>query len=264
MDWMRKKKKTYLTIQSYLMINLSPHNLIQSYSSRFSFLKESILHLLFPHLCAGCGTDTITIEHYLCAQCVSALPQTAFEKHAHNPLEKIFWGRLPLVAATARYYFTKHSQLQELMHQFKYRERKELGFYLGRLLGSAIASTDRFNDVDVLVPLPLFVDKERQRGYNQSMVLCEGIADVWLRPILDNAVARIYATESQTKKNRVERWQNMQDRFQLLDPAAVANKHILLIDDVITTGATLEACGRVLLNGQNTRLSIATLCISAS
>ena len=245
------------------MNNLPPHP-IATWSSRFSLLKESILHLLFPHLCAGCGTDIITIEHYLCAQCLTALPQTQFEKHSNNPMEKIFWGRLPVVAATAQYYFTKNAQLQALMHQFKYKGQKELGFYLGRLLGNAIASTDRFDDVDALVPLPLFADKERQRGFNQSLVLCEGIAAVWQRPILTNAVERIYPTESQTKKNRIERWQNMQDRFQLKDPAVVANKHLLLIDDVVTTGATLEACGQVLLNGQNTRLSIATLCISTS
>lgn len=261
---MKKKKKTYLNYSILPMHNLSYPDPVPYNQSWFSLVKESILHLLFPHVCAGCSTDTITLEHYLCAQCISSLPQTHFEKHSDNPLEKIFWGRLPIVAATARYYFTKHSQLQELMHLLKYKGQKELGFYLGQLLGNALADTGRFNEVDALVPLPLFADKEQRRGYNQSLLLCEGIADVWQRPIIKNAVARIYPTESQTKKNRIERWQNMQDRFQLKDPAIVSNKHILLIDDVVTTGATLEACGQVLLQGENTRLSIATLCISTS
>ena len=247
-----------------MMKHLFPHHPISSYKSRFLSVKESILHLIFPHLCAGCGTDVITVDHYLCAQCFTLLPQTYFEKHDNNLVEKIFWGRLPVAAATAMYYFTKKSMLQELMHQFKYKGHKELGFYLGRLLGHAIAGTDRFNDVDALIPLPLFTDKERHRGFNQSLVLCEGITDVWQRPILLNAVERKYATETQTKKSRIERWENMQNRFRLTDPAIVANQHLLLIDDVVTTGATLEACAQVLLTGQNTRLSIATLCISTS
>jgi ComF family protein len=242
----------------------SPLNPIQSIKSRFFILRESLLHLAFPHICEGCGTDTIAIDHYLCIQCLGKVPNTQFEAHVNNPVEKIFWGRLPLVAATAKYYYTKDSTLQQLLHQFKYRGHQRLGLYLGRLMGSMLVNNPRFIDVDALVPLPLFSEKERSRGYNQAMVLCQGISEVWNRPILKDAVVRIAATESQTKKNRVERWQNMQDRFQLKESSTLMDKHVLLIDDVVTTGATLEACGRTILEASNTRLSIATLCISAS
>lgn len=241
-----------------------PSNPFNPPKSWFSLLRESLLHLAFPHICEGCGTDIITADHYLCAQCLDKLPPTRFERHDNNPVEKIFWGRLPLTAASAKYYFTKGSTLQHLLHQFKYRGRQRLGLYLGSHMGSMFASNPRFADVDALVPLPLFPEKERRRGYNQAMVLCQGISEVWPRPIIPDAVVRITATESQTQKNRMERWQNMEDRFQLSDPAALANKHLLLVDDVVTTGATLEACGRAILEAPNTRLSIATLCISTS
>ena len=242
----------------------SPLNPNLSYKSWFSILCESLLHLAFPHICEGCGTDIIPPDHYLCIQCLSKLPDTHYESHASNPVEKIFWGRLPITAATSKYYFTKDSILQHLLHQFKYRGHQRLGLYLGRRMGSMLINNPRFEDVEALVPLPLFPEKERRRGYNQAMVLCTGINEVWKRPIINDAVVRIRATESQTKKNRIERWQNMEDRFQLKDPLALSHKHVLLIDDVVTTGATLEACGRAILQAENTRLSIATLCISTS
>lgn len=249
------------------MTTNSPSNPTQSYQSwfsRFSVLRDALLHLAFPHICEGCGTDVITTDHYLCAQCLGKLPATHFENYANNPAEKIFWGRLPITTATARYYFTKGSTLQHLLHQFKYKGHQRLGLYLGRSMGTMLANSPRFADVEALVPLPLFPEKEHRRGYNQALVLCQGIGEVWPRPIIPDAVVRMSATESQTKKNRIQRWQNMEDRFQLKAPAALANKHVLLVDDVVTTGATLEACGRAILEAANTRLSIATLCISAS
>ncbi|HYH15986.1 MAG TPA: phosphoribosyltransferase family protein [Flavisolibacter sp.] len=241
-----------------------PLNPIQSLKSRFSILSESILHLAFPHICEGCGTDTVAMGHFLCLECKSKLPETHFTNLPNNPVEKIFWGRLPVEAATATYYFTKDSTLQQLLHQFKYRNHQRLGAYLGRILGNTLANSPRFQDVDALIPLPLFSEKEHHRGYNQALILCEGISEVWQRPIIKDAVMRISPTESQTKKNRVERWQNMENQFQLKDPSAVTGKHLLLVDDVVTTGATLEACGRAILQGEHTRVSITTLCISTS
>jgi ComF family protein len=242
----------------------NPNQFSKSWFSRFRLLHEALLHLAFPHICEGCGTDSITTDHYLCLQCLDKLPHTHFESHANNPVEKIFWGRLPLTAATARYYFTKGSTLQQLLHQFKYRGHQRLGLYLGRRMGTMFVNNPRFKDVEGLVPLPLFPAKERRRGYNQALVLCKGISEVWQQPIISNAVVRVTDTESQTQKSCIERWQNMEDRFQLKVPAALANKHVLLIDDVVTTGATLEACGHAIQKAENTRLSIATLCISAS
>ena len=126
-------------------------------------VKEALLHLAFPHVCEGCGTDVVQHDSFLCLYCFSHLPQTNFHQHKNNPIEKIFWGRVPLQQATAHYYFTKESTLQRLMHSFKYGGNKELGFYLGQQLGHGLANSD-FAHVNAIVPLPLFPSKEK-KGY---------------------------------------------------------------------------------------------------
>jgi len=227
-------------------------------------IKESLLHLAFPHVCAGCGNDILDTDNLLCLDCISGLPQTGFQQYDDNPVEKAFWGRIPVAHATAQYYFTKDSLMQQLMHQFKYRGNRELGLYLGRLMGADLLQLQKFSNIEALVPLPLFAAKEKQRGYNQAAVLCYGIAEEMNIPVVKDAVARAQYTESQTKKTRVERWQNIEGRFELVNASAISGRHILLVDDVITTGATLEACGRALLQAQNVQLSIAALCYSTS
>ena len=226
-------------------------------------IKEALLHLAFPHICEGCGTDIIQSDHHLCLYCLSSMPQTQFHLHRNNQIEKIFWGRVPLAHATAQYYFTKESMMQRLMHSFKYRGNKELGLYLGRLMGQALLTSNRFDSIDAVIPLPLYASKERRRGYNQATILCNGIAEVFVKPVLNTVVRRPEHTETQTKKNRVERWQNMAGRFELTDATGIEGKHVLLIDDVVTTGATLESCAIELLKAPNLRLSIATLCFSS-
>ena len=222
-------------------------------------IKESLLHLAFPHVCEGCGSDTLSADHYLCLHCLDALPTTNFFLHKDNPVEGLFWGRIPVEEGGAQFYYTKESMMQHLMQQFKYRGHKELGIYLGRLMGHALQASGRFHDVDALVPLPLHTSKERRRGYNQAALLCAGIAEVWKKPVVGNAVVRTEATESQTRKSRVERWQNMEGKFRIKDEQALSGRHVLLIDDVVTTGATLEACGQALKTAPQLRLSIATL-----
>jgi ComF family protein len=226
-------------------------------------MSESLLHLAFPQVCEGCGTDLVDKNHFLCLYCYNSLPQTNFHLHADNPMEKIFWGRLPLRSATSQFYFTKRSLVQHLLHQLKYRHNKELGQYLGRLMGYALAAAGRFSSVDILVPLPLFRSREKKRGYNQSMVLCEGVSEILRRPIQNNLLERTSFTETQTRKGRVDRWQNMEGRFALLQPEQAEGKHVLLVDDVVTTGATLESCGRALLQVKELELSIATLCFAS-
>jgi ComF family protein len=228
-----------------------------------SQIKDSLLHLAFPHVCEGCGTDILEKDHFLCIRCLSDLPATNFHLHSNNPIEKIFWGRLPLTYATSQYYFTSESLIQRLMHQFKYKNNKELGFYLGRLMGEMLSESNRFIYTDALVPLPLFKSKERKRGFNQATVICEGISSVMNKPVWTDVVRRKKHTESQTKKSRIERWMNMENRFELINPSRIEGKHIVLVDDVITTGATLEACGIEILKAENTQLSLATLCFSS-
>ncbi len=216
-------------------------------------------HLFFPHVCAGCSTDNIDLQSTLCIQCMSQFPLTNFHFHANNPVEKRFWGRIPLASATSLCHFTSGSLIQHLLHQLKYKGNKEAGYFLGRLMGNALNETERFRHIDVLVPLPLYQQRERKRGYNQATVLCHGIADVMGIPVAANAIRRVSATETQTRKTRIERWKNMEGRFELIKPETIAGKHVLLVDDVITTGATLEACGHEILAAKDVKLSIATL-----
>ena len=225
----------------------------------FKEIKDSLLQVVFPHVCDGCGSDLLSIESRLCIRCLSSLPETNFEIHPNNPVEKMFWGRVPIVNASSHLYFTKESLVQHLMHQIKYKGNKDLGLQLGRLMGIAIRSAERFNGVEALIPLPLFPSKEKRRGYNQSTVLCEGMSEILSLPVLNNVISRPQHTETQTKKGRIERWRNIEGKFKLKDPDMIRNKQLLLVDDVVTTGATLEACALELLKAGGVHLSIATL-----
>lgn len=218
---------------------------------------QSFLHLFFPHTCEGCGRGLIEENHFLCARCAHHLPETNFFSLRGNPVEQLFYGRIPVTHAGAAYYFTKHSLLQHLMIQLRYRNNPEAGYFLGRMIGAQLAKEAAFAAIDLLVPLPLNPKKEFKRGYNQAALICDGINAVWKRPVLRNAIERTRFTETQTKQNRISRWQNMEGVFIATDPQLLHNKHILLVDDVITTGATLEACGQAILTVDGTRLSIA-------
>jgi len=219
---------------------------------------KKILHFFFPHICQCCGTDILSPHSHLCLRCLSQLPVTGFERLPHNPVEKIFWGRLPVMDAYAQYYFSKQGMVQHLMHQLKYHQNKEVGLQLGRLMGQSIKTSGRFR-ANALVPLPLFKKREKKRGYNQATILCEGIAEITGLPVWKDVVIRPEHTETQTKKGRVERWKNIEGKFLLAKPEKIEGKHIILVDDVITTGATLESCGQVLLGAKDCMVSIAAL-----
>jgi ComF family protein len=222
-------------------------------------LLRGFMHLFYPNICTGCGSDIIEDDNLLCLQCLNALPHTGFAMHANNPVEKIFWGRLPLTAAMSEFYFSKGTVIQQLVHEFKYKGNKEAGKYLGAMMGSSLLCNNRFNKIDALVPLPLYADKEHKRGFNQAMILCKGISEVMNIPVITGIVIRKRFTQTQTKKLRDERWQNVEGSFNVNNKAQLQDKHILLVDDVITTGATLEACGKEILNINNVQLSVATL-----
>lgn len=225
-------------------------------------IKDSLLHLFFPQLCPGCSNALSGEDAVLCISCAAALPETNFAAHPFNPVEKIFLGRLPLEAAAAHFYFTKESLVQRLMHEFKYRNNKELGFHLGKMMGASLAQTNRFT-ADALVPLPLNEKRERKRGFNQAEILCNGMAAVLQLPVWNDCITRPLHTDTQTRMGRTARWQNMEGRFQLSAPENISGKTLLLVDDVVTTGATLEACGVELLKAGNITLKLATLCIAS-
>lgn len=221
------------------------------------------LHLFYPHTCTGCGSDTLHKENLLCINCINDLPHTNFAQHADNPVEKIFWGRIPINAAHSEFYFSKDALIQFLIHQLKYKGNKEMGIYLGELMGKSLLTSNRFLHIDAIVPLPLFADKERKRGYNQANIISQGITAIMNIPIVQNNVCRKRFTETQTKKHRTERWENVAESFIVTDPAALQGRHILLIDDVITTGATLEACAKAILSIEHVKISIATVALAA-
>ena len=217
------------------------------------------LHLFYPHICTGCGSDLIHKNNMLCINCLDELPHTDFALHENNPIEKIFTGRLKSKAAHSEFYFSKGQLIQHLIHQLKYNNNKEIGHYLGEIMGNTLLKSSRFSNVDYLIPLPLYADKEFKRGYNQAEVICQGIYASTQIPVMTNNVVRQRPTETQTRKHRAERWKNVDGSFIIKDPAALSGKNVLLVDDVITTGATLEACGQVILQVSGTSINFASL-----
>ena len=217
------------------------------------------LHLFYPHVCIGCGSDLVNEKNLLCLKCNDDLPHTNFEQYAGNPIEKIFWGRLPITSAHSEFYFAKESLIQHLIHQLKYKNNKEVGIYLGKLMGRQILNSNRFQQIDYLIPLPLYPDKEHKRGYNQATIICNGISSAMNIPVINNNVMRLRFTETQTRKHRTERWENVEGSFVIKNESTLKGKHVLLVDDVITTGATLESCGHAIMKTGDIKLSIATL-----
>jgi ComF family protein len=220
---------------------------------------QSLLHLFFPLTCCGCGTELITENILFCIYCQALMPLTCFEFFSGNPIEKIFWGRIRVEAASAHLYFTSGSLVQHSLHLLKYKSVKEIGIYFGQQMGSSLKQSGRFHDCEIIVPLPLFAAREKKRGYNQALLIAEGISMNLKIPVIKDAVCRIKSTETQTKKSRIQRWKNMESTFEVRHSEEISGKHILLVDDVITTGASLEACALALLKVPGLRLSIACL-----
>lgn len=219
---------------------------------------QDFSRLLFPHYCTGCGNDLKDRTAILCYQCQLELPITNFFSIPNNPVEKSFYGRLYLQAAGAAYYFTKDSLMQVLIAELKYKQNIAVGLYLGRMMGYQLMNSERFASVDCLIPMPLHPKKLRSRGYNQAYIIAKGIQSVWNKPIIDHAIARSIFSMSQTKQDRLHRWENMEGIFTLKNPTEILQKHLLLVDDVTTTGASIEALGSVLQGLNGVKLSVAT------
>jgi len=220
---------------------------------------SDFFNLFFPRKCNHCGNNLDKTETEVCKKCLFEIPKTKFHTDPDNPVNKTFWGRVNIEFATSAFYFTKKSILQNLLHHIKYHNKKELAFELGKYLGTELLLTNNFKGCDIIIPVPLHPAKKKKRGYNQSEWIAKGISKKLDIPVNAIILNRHINSKSQTKKNREERWENVRSAFNVKVPDKLSKKHILLIDDVITTGATIEACASQLIELLGTKVSIASL-----
>lgn len=229
-------------------------------SSKLWELADDFLSLIYPRLCMACGRSLYLNEEVLCTRCLLHLPQTGFHKvPKDNQVVRSFWGRVPVEGGAARYFFRKSAPVQRLLHNLKYKHAPEIGIFLGKIYGRELLESEVFRSVDVIVPIPLHPAKEKKRGYNQAAVFARGLAQAMGKPADETILFREVYTETQTRKSRLRRWENVKSVFALGETKRIAGKHILLVDDVITTGATMEACMMKLLEVSGTKVSIAAI-----
>lgn len=220
-----------------------------------------MLNLLFPRVCNCCLEALHTSEAVICAHCRHGLPKACHHKTGNDSMKNIFYGRIPVQHATSLFKFQKKGITQQLLHNLKYRGQQEISHFLGAWLGAELAALPDYQSVDVVIPVPLHKKKQRKRGYNQVAGFGKEIAAALNVPYRDDLLLKISKTNSQVFKARFTRFEQ-EKIFQLQHADALKNKHILLVDDIVTTGATLENCGQQILNAPNTRLSLATMAVA--
>ncbi len=226
---------------------------------KFPGFIEDFISLLYPRVCAACGNSLFKHEEIICTFCLYHLPKTNYHLMKESPLDKVFWGRARLANTAALYNFQKKSKVQHLIHQLKYKGRMDVGIHLGKILGADLLKAEAFSDVTKVVPVPLHPGKQRKRGYNQSEQFAIGLAQAMNIEMDATSFIRTTNTETQTRKSRFARWENVKEIFKVTTPAELANRHILLVDDVITTGATLESAAHILLSIEGVKLSVACI-----
>jgi ComF family protein len=220
------------------------------------------LSLLYPTVCLICGENLNSNENQLCLHCLHNLPRTDFHLQANNPLEKRFWGKVPVHKATAFLHFQKGSPYQKLLHQLKYKNNPEIGTILAKYAATEWSENNTFADADVIIPVPLHPKRLKMRGYNQSEMIAKGIVEILQRPLDTSTLIRITENETQTKKAVYDRYKNTLGIFDIADTESHKNKHILLVDDVLTTGSTLEACITVLRKIEGVEISVFALAMA--
>lgn len=222
----------------------------------------SFLSLFFPRYCIVCGRTLAKGEECLCTMCNINLPRTDYHLRKDNPVEKMFWGKIPLERATSFFFYRKGSDFRQILHQLKYGGQKGIGAIMGRYMAAELLESGFFEGVDVILPVPLHKKKQQIRGYNQSEWIARGIAAVAGISIDTESVVRRKNTETQTRKSFLERWENVEGIFELNHAESLIGKHILIVDDVLTTGATTVECASCLTDIEGIRISILTLAMA--
>ena len=223
---------------------------------------SAIFQVLFPTTCAACGEVLVNGERQICVDCLSSLNETRNSAMAENPTERMLMGRVPMQAAMSLFRFRQGGTVQKVVHAMKFHSNSELCLMMGRQLGLELLHSARFDSVDVLVPVPLHWWRRLHRGYNQSELLCRGIAEVMPRPVIANAVIRHRYTHQQSRQHVTQRANNVEGAFRMRRPELLEGRHVLLVDDVLTTGATIAACVDALRTVPGLSLSVATLSIA--
>ena len=224
---------------------------------------HSFWSLLFPRCCVVCGSPLSRGEECLCTCCNINLPRTGFHLRKDNPVECLFWGRIPgLKRASSFLFYRKGSDFRRILHMLKYGGYKELGEVMGRYMSAELSSGEFFDGVDMIIPVPLHRKKQKLRGYNQSEWIARGIASVTGIPLCAECMIREKNTETQTRKSTFERWENVEGIFRLCDTVHFEGKHVLLVDVVLTTGATTVACASAFAGVSGIRISVLTLAVA--
>lgn len=225
-------------------------------------MLSALIDLIFPKVCYTCTTILNDNEQHLCTKCRHLLPVTDFHKNNDATVEKVFYGRVKVEQATALLRFTKKGIVQKLLHQLKYKGQEDIGLFLGEWLGEELKDIEHYKTVDLIIPVPLHNRKKRKRGYNQVERFGKHLALALNTTYCDDVLLKTTDTKSQVSKSRFARWNDKTELFTLNNSEKINNKHILLIDDIITTGATLEACIIELNKANNIKISIATMAIA--
>ena len=225
-------------------------------------LWDDLLSLLFPRICYACGNHLMRNEKIICTECYVLIPRTNYHLEDDNPVARIFWGRCRIERAAAFSFYNRDSRIRRLIHNLKYKGVQEIGPELGKMYGLVLMNSGFTRDIDLIIPVPLHPSKERIRGFNQSYLISLGISQVTGITVDSGSLCRVSSTSTQTKKSRYERWKNVEGTFMVQDSSTVTGKHILLVDDVITTGSTMESCVNELLKSEGVRVSVAALAVS--
>lgn len=222
-------------------------------------LWQDFISLIYPRSCICCDNLLLKSEEFICNQCFINLPQSKFEAENESELDKLFYGRVPVQKVGAFLIFEKSGKVQKILHSIKYNGNKRLAFRVGQWYGEKLKEYNVFVMADCIVPVPLHPKKQKQRGFNQSEEFAKGLSDSLHIPVVNDNLIRAEFTSTQTKKSKAERWENVKDKFELMYPERLESKTILLVDDVITTGATLDACYQALNSAKEIKLSVISL-----